>query len=119
MSSLNETATETVEVRLMPHEGTCLQQALEALSGEVGGGLSRERLTPIVERLDDSNAVASWLGEYVRLELRPDEVVELLEAIVAILNLDTLQSREVGIALSNVGEKLATFGYARRTTRQG
>lgn len=117
MTSINETALETVEVRLMPHEGTCLQRALEALSGQPRGDSSREWLAPIVDRLDNSNAVASWLGEYVRLELKPEEVVELLEAIVAILNSDTCPSRKADIALSNVGEKLATFGYSRRAGR--
>lgn len=115
MTSLNETATETVEVRLTPQEGKCLERALESLAEEGGHPSAPVGLAAIIDRIDDSNAVAAWLGEYVRLELQPDEVVELLEAIVAILNRDTLPSREMGVALSNIGEKLATFGYSRRT----
>ncbi len=117
MSPMNETTTETVEVRLLPFEGTCLLGALKDLATEAGDDSSRERLASIVDRLDDCQAVASWLGEYVRLEVQPDEVVEILEAVVAVLNSDTDRPKEVATAISNVGEKLATFGYARRSAR--
>lgn len=118
MTTKTESDTETLEVRLLPYEGTCLLATLEALAAEARDDSPNKALTPLVNRLDESNAVASWLGEYVRLELRPDEVVELLEVILSTLNRDPMQPKPVGIALSNIGEKLATFGYARRNAKR-
>ena len=111
MSSVNEAAAETVEVRLMPYEGACLQDMLEVLLTESGTLCSRRQLALIVARLDESNAVASWLGEYVRLDLERDGVIELLEAIVATLNSDRVQTQRVLVTLSNIAEKLATFAF--------
>ena len=118
MLSMNATTTESVEVRLLPFEGACLLGELEAFTAQAGDAVAREHLAAIVDRLDDGQAVASWLGEYVRLELKPDEVVELLEAVVAIMNSDTVRTQEVDLAISNIGEKLATFGYVRHSGRQ-
>ncbi|MDD4266719.1 MAG: hypothetical protein GXY25_07910 [Pirellulaceae bacterium] len=118
MTARIESETETLEVRLLPYEGTCLLAALETLAAEARDDFPRETITALANRLDASNAVASWLGEYVRLELRPAEMVELVEVIVSTLNRDPVQPKAVGIALSNIGEKLATFGYARRNGKR-
>ena len=98
---------ETVEITLTPEEGHHLLKFLDSPGTNGHDRPSFPTRQAVEHKLDDANALARWLREYVRLELDRTEAAELLDSLHPPLSGDNLLAEGARLALSAVRDHLS------------